>query len=212
MDFDELQKVWKQVQDGSKLVIDTDILTKEVKRNKKAFESAIFRRDALEITAGIIIAGVFLFGAVKFGHNLLMTGSLILMAAYGLYVAIFFPVDHALQRRKAPRPSESLSDCIEESLIQVNHQIWLLKNVIWWYLLPCAVPAALYFIVVYWVKASHDWVSVILFSVSIIIVILVCWWAYRFNQSGVKKHLIPRKEELEQLLASLKSNGTTVAL
>jgi len=212
MDFDELQKTWQQVQDGSKLIIDTDVLTNEVKRNKKAFESFIFRRDALEVTAGIIVAVIFLFGAVKFRHNLLLAGSLIFMAAYGTYLAIFFPVDRALQRRKAPLQTGSLHDCINVSLTQINHQIWLLKNVFWWYLLPCAVPVTLYLIVVYWYKASHDWVTIIMFSISILIVILTLWWAYRLNQSAVKKHLIPRKEELEQLLASLKSNGTTVGL
>ena len=31
-----------------------------------------------------------------------------------------------------------LKACVEISLHQVNHQIWLLKNVFWWYLLPIA--------------------------------------------------------------------------
>jgi hypothetical protein len=210
MNFDELQKIWQQVQDGSKLVIEPDILTREVKRNKKAFESLIFGRDALEIITSIFMAGIFFFGAMKFRHNLPLTISLIVIVIACLYLAIFFPIDHALQRRKAPRQSESLSDCIEASLIQVNHQIWLLKNVIWWYLLPCAVPVTLYLTVVYWYKASHDCIAVIMFSVSVLIVILGCWWAYRFNQSAVKKNLTPRKEELEQLLAGLKGNGATV--
>jgi len=212
MNFDELQKTWQQVQDGSKLIIDSEILTKEVKRNKKAFESFIFRRDALEVTAGIIVATIFFFGAVKFSHSLLLTGSLIFIAIAGLYIAIFYPIDRALQRRKAPRQSESLSDCIETSLIQVNHQIWLLKNVIRWYLLPCAVPIALYFIVICWrvYKESHPWFAFIQLSINMLILILVFWWIYRRNQSVVKKHLIPRKEELDQLLASLQSDDTTV--
>ena len=60
MTFDELQKKWTSQQTGSKIAIDTDLLLKEVKRNKEQFESTIFWRDAREIGAGFV-SSVFLF-------------------------------------------------------------------------------------------------------------------------------------------------------
>ncbi len=61
MTFDELQKTWQSQQAGPKLTIDSDMLLKEVKRNKEQFESAIFRRDFGEVGTAIVLTAVFLY-------------------------------------------------------------------------------------------------------------------------------------------------------
>ena len=59
MTFDELQKTWQSQQENYKLKIDSNLVLKEVKRNKKHFESAIFWRDVREV--GIAIPGCIFF-------------------------------------------------------------------------------------------------------------------------------------------------------
>jgi len=213
MTFNELQKnYWQKVAAASKLVIDSDMLIREVKRNKDAFESSIFWRDFREVAIGLIMAGVFLRSASKSKDNIWIVGSLVVVAMACLYVAVFFLVDRRLQRKKEARHTDPLLACIESSLMQVNHQIWLLKNVFWWYLLPPGVGIALVFIAI----------NVELFRVlpaklvlpgclsGTLFVVLIFLGVYWLNQYVVRKGLIPRKEELEAMLKNLANGGNTM--
>jgi hypothetical protein len=38
--------------------------------------------------------------------------------------------------QKPNEPDEPLLQCVKNSLTQMEDQIWLLRNVLWWYLLP----------------------------------------------------------------------------
>ena len=65
MTFDDLQKSWQSQQCSYKLTIDSDMLLKEVKRNKKSFTSAIFWRDVREIGCAVLLVPVFLYFGIK---------------------------------------------------------------------------------------------------------------------------------------------------
>lgn len=205
MTFDELQKTWQKDAASSKLTIDSELLIREVKRNKEAFESSIFWRDFREVAVAIIMVGVFIYRAVKVNDKMWEAGSFVVLAVMCLYVAAFFPVDRHIQRKKVAKYTDSLRACIESSLTQVEHQIWLLKNVFWLYLLPLGAGIALFFIVVGWslfkTLPAARVLSVCLVSMSL--VVLVFWGVYRLNQHAVRKELIPRKQELETLLRNL---------
>ncbi|MFH1370242.1 MAG: hypothetical protein ABII09_03005 [Planctomycetota bacterium] len=211
MTFDELQKTWQKDAASSKLTIDSELLIREVKRNKEAFESSIFWRDFREVAVAVVMVCVFLHGAFNRAENMWIAGSYVILAMTCLYVAAFFIVDHHLQRKKEPGHTESMLACVESSLTQVEHQIWLLKNVFWLYLLPLGAGIALFFIVVGWslfkTLPAARVLSVCL--VSMLLVVLVFWGVYRLNQHAVRKELIPRKQELEMLLINL-ANGNKV--
>lgn len=211
MTFDELQKTWQDSENRSKLTIESDMLLKEVKRNKESFESNIFWRDFREVAVATVMAGVFLYRAFKSEDNIWITGSYVVLAIMCLYVAAFFIIDRRLQRKKQVPHTEPLLGCIESSLMQVEHQIWLLKNVFWLYLLPLGAGIALFFIVVGWslfkTLPAARVLSVCL--VSMLLVVLVFWRIYWLNQHAVRKELIPRKQELETLLRNL-ANGNKV--
>jgi hypothetical protein len=210
MTFNELQKnYWQKDTAASKLTIDSDMLIREVKRNKDAFESTIFWRDFREVAVGLILAGVFLRNVFKPENNIWIAGSLVIVALACLYVAVFLIVDRHLQRKKEARHTDPLLTCIESSLMQVDHQIWLLKNVFWWYLLPPGVGIALVFIAI----------NVELFKVlpvklvlpgclsGTLFVVLIFMGVYWLNQYAVRKGLIPRREELETLMKSIANGG-----
>jgi hypothetical protein len=213
MTFNELQKnYWQRDVSASKLTIDSDMLIREVKRNKEAFESSIFWRDFREVAVSIVMVGWFLYSAIKSKDNIWIAGSLVVVAISMLYVAAFFVVDRRLQRKKEPIHANSLMACIESSLTQVNHQIWLLKNVFWWYLLPPAVGLAVFFSVTTWnlCKALPAGQVLPLFGLILLFVLLVFWGVYWLNQYGVRRELMPRKEELEQMLKSITNDNKTM--
>jgi hypothetical protein len=93
---------------------------------------------------------------------------------------------------------------VEESLAQVEHQIWLLRNVGWWGLLPFAVPAMAFFGHIYWL-AGGGWEAAGAMAGVAAVVGLILVWVYRLNQAAVRNELEPRRRELQALLAGLQS-------
>ncbi len=158
----------------------------------------MFYRDVVEVVAAVLVTGAFGYGAI-----LLSEWSLYLCALGGLFVGIFFIVDRWIQHRRRPVSDYSLQSCIQASLVQVNHQIWLLRNIFWWYLLPLSIGIVVFLGSLGW-KMRDGGLGVLLILAA---VALGCSWAYwgvyRLNQQAVKKTFEPRREELESLLASL---------
>jgi len=216
MTFDELQKTW-QSQSNFKLKIDSDILLREVKRNKRNFESAIFWRDVREIGAGFV-ASVFLFAGCVFFWLLGLKNfvwPLLLLTVLGTGVGSFILVDRIVQKRKCPEHGGTLMGYIESSLTQVVHQIWLLKNILWWYLLPLGGGLLIWFsscgLMVIMIKGMKASLGYLFFILACIIgTILLYCGIYWLNQRAVRKELLPRKKELENLQHSLENSGLQV--
>ncbi len=211
MTFDELQKTWQSQESSFKLRIDSDVLFKEVRRNKKHFESAVFWRDVREIAAGTFAILGFLGFSVFFfyrGLTLVALGS-VLAALFVLWVVLFFIADRVVQRKRHPSRDKSLTACIEDSLAQVNHQIWLLKNVFWWYLLPPGIGVVILSGTMVWQIYAVVKPVLIELLENLTLVALVFWGVYLLNQRAVRKDLMPRKVELESLLNSLSNSSRT---
>jgi len=212
MTFDELKKTWQDSQTAPKLTIDSEMLLREVKGNQDAFESSIFWRDFREVAVALIMFVVIMKGAFNPENNIWIIGSLVVVAISMLYVAGFFIVDRHIQKRKRPRHNDPLLACVESSLIQVNHQIWLLKNVLWWYLLIPGIAMMVFFIVVLVDLLKVLPVSMVLPSsfVGPLILVLIFGGIYWLNQLVVRKGLIPRKQELEELLKGLANSNKII--
>ncbi len=206
MTFDELQKTW-QSQSNFKLKIDSDMLLREVKRNKRNFESAIFWRDVREVSVAVMLFFYFLYFGIK--HSL---WPLSLLALLCLWISVFMVADRAVQKRKQPCLSDSLFNCVKSSLAQINHQVWLLKNVLWWYLSPLGIGLLIWFsycgLMVIMSESEEPSLGYLLFILTCIIgTICLYWGIYWLNQRAVRKELLPRKEELESLQHSLENSG-----
>ena len=67
-----------------------------------------------------------------------------------IWGAAFLLVDRMRHKQKPGEPGEPLLESVKESLTQVEHQIWLLRNVFWWYLLPFTIPILVFFAQVTW--------------------------------------------------------------
>ena len=96
------------------------------------------------------------------------------------------------------------SPALKASLHQVNHQIWLLKNVFWWYLLPFASAVGISIGHSVWHARNPGLAAMIgLVVAAALFIALVYWGIYWLNQFAVRKCLEPRRQELESLLAGL---------
>jgi len=204
MTFEELQKTWQSQQNSFKLTIDSDLLLKEVKRNHRHFELDILKRDIKEVWSGILASLFCVYLGIQLNFWVIFV-----MVPFGIYISLVLVIDRKIQKGKQVKPSKSLDSYVQASLSQLDHQIWLVKNVFLWYLLPlslslvCLVSGALWEAArggctVLWVWAFLGGLPV--FFVFVIIAI------YRVNQKGVREELLPRRQELEQLLTSIQNS------
>jgi len=201
MKFEDLQKTWQSQQDSFELTIDSDLLLKEVKRNYRHFALEVLKCDKQDIFAGIFCSLIFVYASLS-----LNAWFFFILVPVCVYASIFLVIDRTIQEGKQVKPSESLDSYIQASLSQLDHRIWLVKNVDRLYLLPYGLSFACVNACMLWeitrVGCTIVWVWAFLgagFPLSIAFVIIAI---YRANQKCLRKELLPRKQELEQLLAS----------
>jgi len=204
MNFEDLQKAWQSQDASAKITINADVLLKEVRRNERQFRATIFCRDVREVGVCALMAVGFLGWGI---HR--QWWSLYLLSFCCIFVGAFFLLDRRTQRRKQPAKSDSLQACIENSLFEVNHQIWLLKNVFWWYLLPILIGLGAFSAQMLWADREVGLAKVIARGgIFILTYGFTYGFVYWINQRAVRVQLTPRRQELETLLASLTSLST----
>src|SRR5690606_30644216 len=72
-----------------------------------------------------------------------------------IWIIGFMVADRVRHKQKAGSPGDSLMESARDSLAQVSHQIWLLRNVFWWYLLPFIISLSAFFIQVSFESAAN---------------------------------------------------------
>jgi CubicO group peptidase (beta-lactamase class C family) len=203
MNFEELQKAWRSQDAGAKVTINTAALMKEVRRNQGQFRGTIFWRDVREVGVAAFLTWLFLHWGIR-DHN----WSLYPVAFGCFFVGAFIVVDRLIQHQRRPMMNDSLHGCIESSLTHINHQIWLLKNVFWWYLLPIESGLGIFIANQVW-RERHAGLPVMIGLLAYVLFCgVTCWGIYWLNQFAVRKNLEPRRQELETLLAE--TGNTTV--
>jgi hypothetical protein len=199
MNFEDMQKAWQSQDAGAKVTINADVLLKEVRRNQQHFRAGIFWRDVREVGVAAFMTWLFLHWAIRDRE-----WALCLLGFACAGVGAFLLGDRWLQRKKQPARTDTVRACAESSLTQVNHQIWLLKNVFWWYLLPILVGLGALIGSVMWQTRSAEWAVITGLAAFALVCGLIFWGIYKLNQLAVRKYLEPRRQELETLLSSLK--------
>jgi hypothetical protein len=212
MKFEDLQNQWQKEGGNAAVQINYDILLKEIKRNKNYFDAMIFWRDMREIIVGIALIIIFIVTGVKSNSwpSFFMSGCV-------LFICLFLLADRFLHQRKHRLAGSSIRDCVKNSLAEVNHQIWLLRNVFWWYLLPVLLGVVVFngYVIFSIYKELHivrgeiktTIAGILYFLISFLITAAIFGGIYWLNQYAVKKELLPRKQELEDLLCSINDSG-----
>src|SRR3954451_6737188 len=193
MDPDPLQEAW---QSQPEPVIDADRLVREFRRSDQQFNTMILWRDAREVGVSLLLLPVWI--AMGVGIGLPWTWYLVMPGI--VWIGGFMTVDRIILGRRKALPGESLVQGVKSSLAEVEHQIWMLRNVHWWYLLPPALGMLPFFGQVAWQARSGGWVAVLATSLVVAIVGIVFAVIYGVNQYAVRADLEPRRRELETLL------------
>jgi hypothetical protein len=207
MNFEDLQKAWQCQHASAKLDLNAsaDVLLKEVRRQQQQRGAIDFWGAVLEISGEFLGTLFFSYQGLRRAHwtpfRLPDWDSLLVAfacAGVGTFRA-FLLVYRIVQRRRQTTANDPLKACVEASLNEVNHEIWLQRNVFWWCWLPFTTALAVSFC-----YASLRFHTPRFFVFLVSFVVPLAWWGYRLSQFTVRKVLEPRRQELEALLASLK--------
>ena len=199
MNPDELKTAWQAQAPRARLTTDADVLLRQLERNRQNFEAKIFWRDVREVVVALGLVPVLLW----MGLAAPLPWTFFLTIPAMLWVAGFMLVDRRRQKRRQPALGDPLRDCAEHSLAQVEHQIWLLQNVFWWYLLPPGAAIAAFFGHCLWLAGAGGWRAWLIMAGVIAAVALVFVGVYILNQFVVRKALEPRRTELRALIENL---------
>ena len=202
MNFEDFQKSW-QAQDTAKQVsINADALLREVRRKQLCFRRTIFWRDVREIGIAAVLVPVFIYSGWTVHWTLYLSAFACFVVGADMWL------DHLRQKKKTPDLHGSLKDCAVTSLAEVSHQIWLLKNILWNYILPLTVPTLLFFGWCAWDKRGSLTDKFLYLLPLLGFVLAIDVGVYWLNQYVVRKGLAPRRQELEKLLAALETENS----
>jgi hypothetical protein len=196
---DELKKAWQSQASPQRLTLDAALVLNEVRRNERQFAAMIYARDVREVGVALLLVRVWIYCGIRFSHH--WTWYLVVPTL--LWIAGFMIADRVRQSRRQPEPEDTLRSSIESSLAQVEHQIWLLQNIFWWYLLPPFGAMMIWPAHLAWRSRDDGLDAVAPFAGVAFTYVLVGWFIYWLNQYAVRKALEPRRKELQALLRSL---------
>lgn len=200
MNPDDFKRAWQTQTSQTRLTIDAELLLREVRRNQQHFAACIFWRDVREIGVGIVMVPLWVY----LGFTMALPWTWFLTVPALAWVVAFMLVDRVRQRRQSPAASESLRQTVESSLAEVEHQIWLLRNVFWWYILPPLLSIFAFVAQGFWELRFGGWAAVLAMALVLATVAITLAAVYYVNQHAVRTSLMPRRQELETLLMSLK--------
>ncbi len=204
MNFDELQQTWQSQEGGALPRVNADLLLKEMQRSHGNFRSTIFWRDFREVAVALVMLPMWIY----MGSTMALPWTWYLTVPPLIWVAGFILVDRKRHPQRVIQPGEPLVSNVKASLAQVEHQIWLLRNVFWWYLLPFSIPILAFFFHVAW-RTSGTWWGFVIFAGLLGLFLLVLYgWVFRLNQRAVREQLEPRRRNLSKLVASLEIDTT----
>jgi hypothetical protein len=200
---DDLKKAWQSQAAQQQLTLDAGLVLNEVRRNERQFAATIFRRDLREVGVALLLVPVWIYLGIKTSSP----WSWYLVVPTLFWIAGFMIADRVRQRRREPGPGDTLRSNVESSLAQVEHQIWLLRNIFWWYLLPPFAAMTIFPAHRAWQFRSDGLPALAEFAAIAFVFALVVLFLYWLNQHAVRTDLEPRRNELLTLLRSLNEPG-----
>ncbi len=202
---DKYQQAWKAQASQTRVTVDDDLLQKAVRHSRGSFRALIFWRDVREVGVGLVMIPVwFYIGIVA---PLPWTWWLTVPAL--VWMSGFMLVYRRRHMSQPSEPDEPLLSCVQNSLAELEAQIWLLRNIFWWYLLPPSMSMSAFFVHIAW-RLRGGWLTV-LGSVVVLEGTLAVTYGvlYFVNQYVVRSQLEPQRQELLRLLASLTDETTS---
>ena len=204
MKLDELQEAWKS--QDTRTAVEASLLLGTVRKRQRRYSRFIWLRNMREGWGPILAAVLFVCFAESDVASRWQLWPFYLAMAILFGIGVFRVIDTRRQNRKAVRYEDSALSFAERSVLEINHRIWLLENIFWWWILPVAIGGMLVMVqiimlvgwqnpIVYW-KVSQG------AGIACAILCLLYWG----NQWTARKYWMPRKAELEAIADSLRSS------
>lgn len=202
MNLEHYKEVWQSEASDVRITFDTEKIEKAVRQSQTAFQDMIFWRDVREVGVSLLMIPLW----IVLGVTLKMPWSWYLTVPACLWIAGFMLVDRRLHPKGSSDAGEPLVFYARKSLADVEHQIWLLRNVFWWYLLPFSISLLAFFVHVGWDTTGH-WIGAILVGGVMGTIVYKMYQAVdRLNQKAVVEQLEPRRDRITRLIAHLESD------
>jgi hypothetical protein len=199
MDPDNLKQAWQTQTSQARLTIDAELLVRELRRNQQYFAATIFWRDVREVGISLLMLPLWIYLGIR--QSLPWSWYLTVPAL--LWIAGYMLVDRMRHKRQPAGTDEPLRQHVESSLAEVEHQIWLLRNLLWWYLLPPTLALLAFISQLAWHLRSGGWWTAFAVVATVALLALFVGGVYWLNQYAVRSVLELRRRELETLLLSL---------
>ncbi|WP_339736119.1 serine hydrolase domain-containing protein [uncultured Gimesia sp.] len=201
---DEFQQAWQAQSSQTRVTIDANLLRQVVEHDQLNFRATIFYRDFVEVGVALLLIPIwFLLGAVTDSP-----WTWYLTVPVLVWSAGFMLVYRMRHKQKPSEPGEPLLPCVKRLLTEVEDQIWLLRNIFWWYLLPPSISLMAFNVHVSWLAASVWWEFLGTAALFGFVLFVIYASIYYLNQRAVRVDLEPRRQELLTLLSSLGDETT----
>jgi Flp pilus assembly protein TadB len=191
MELNELKHTWENQHNDLNDYTRSELVT--IVNNKlSTIEQQIKSRDRREIIACVIM--IIFFSFVFFTANSVwhQAGSMvIILSAFFIWFKLKTAQRQALdQERSANR---SLREHLKFELQMLREQKKLLKDVVWWYILPLCIGLILFAI-------SFGLLARIIYIAVVVLVGLALW---KINRRAAKREFDPILKEIKEALRSL---------
>ena len=206
MDPDKYQRAWQADTTQTRVTIDAELLRNEVQRAERDFRAVILWGDLFELGVILLMVPLWIYLGVMTSSPWTWYLTVPVYVWFGVF-RLTFRKRHS---QKPSEPGEPLLQCVKDSLKQVENQIWLMRNVFWWSLLPLSVSILAAFAHSTWLK-SEGWLDA-LSDVNVFVslfLIAVFYFAYVSTQRVVRLQFEPQRQELLTLLTSLRDETTS---
>jgi hypothetical protein len=185
----ELSTIWLQSAAKEAVKFNQSELLADLNSQLKNFDKCLKKRDKREIIAASIVILIFCTGTILFTGIISKIGML-LCTLYGVVVI------YVLRNVKKHNPV-SYDQPVKDYLVMHREYLVkernLLKNVIYWYLLPPFIGEVLFFI--------GQNMGTITLIISILIVFGINTYIYFLNKAGVKKVFDPLLLQIDKTIA-----------
>jgi hypothetical protein len=196
MNLDDFKSPWQQQQ--QQLGGRVDHVINAVRSRMSTFNRTIWLRDMRETLAAVGLFAYYSFCLFLPQNWLAKCGAGLGMLACIIIVAILY---WARQKGKVARTDLPVEDYCVAELTRVDRQIWLLRNVHWWYLGPLFIAVAVQIAAI-----KQDPGGLILLLTFILPLFGFIYW---LNRVAIRFQLLPLRHELASAIDIDDNNGLT---
>lgn len=183
MKLDDFKVPWQRQQHDFDQQVDHVI--KAVRSRMTWFDRVIWLRDLRESAVAVLLMVWLSYEFLRHGEWLAKAGALMGILSCAMIVTI---LNWARLTGRAAGPGQPLQQYCTSELERVDRQIWLLRNVNWWYTGPLYVSLAMLLL------GANSAPRAIVGSLTLLLP--VGWFIYWINQRAVRFDLVPLRDEL----------------